>query len=51
MNEQERLSAFLGHEHQWGPVEIARFTGNPHRKCQVSGCKYVSLDLDEDDDN
>ena len=37
------------HEHTWGPVEYARLTGNPHRKCQVVGCWMVSLDLDDDD--
>jgi len=36
------------HCHVWGPVEHARFTDNPHRKCQI--CDAVSLDLDEDDD-
>jgi len=36
------------HQHVWGPVEHARLTGNPHRKCQ--GCRFVSLDLDDDDD-
>jgi hypothetical protein len=30
-------------------VELARLTGNPHRKCKVPGCKFVSLDLDDDD--
>lgn len=36
------------HDHQWGPVELARFTGNPHRKCQVAGCKAITLDLSDD---
>lgn len=36
-------------EHQWGPVEYSRMTGNPHRKCQVPGCKEVTLDLDGDE--
>ncbi len=39
------------HEHVYGPVELSRFTGNPHRKCTVPGCKFITLDLtDEDDD-
>jgi hypothetical protein len=42
----ERLAEGL-HTHKWGPVETARMTGNPHRKCQVPGCNDVSLDLDE----
>lgn len=37
------------HEHQWGPVEHAHMTGNPHRKCQVEGCGFVSLDLHDDE--
>ena len=37
--------------HEWGEVEIARLTGNPHRKCQVVGCDVVSLDLNDDDDD
>lgn len=31
------------HVHQWGPVENARMTGNPHRKC--TGCNAITLDL------
>ena len=38
------------HDHEWGPVELSRMTGNPHRKCQVPGCNEVSLDLDDEDD-
>lgn len=37
----------VDHEHQWGPVELAHFTGNPHRKCQV--CWWVTLDLHDDE--
>jgi hypothetical protein len=37
------------HEHVWGPVEEARFTGNPHRSCQVPGCREITLDLSDDD--
>lgn len=36
------------HEHEWGPVEYAHITGNPHRKC---ACGFVSLDLTDDDDD
>lgn len=38
-------------EHQWGPVERAFITGNPHRKCQFPGCKMITLDLSDDDDD
>ena len=34
------------HDHIWGPVEHARITGNPHLKCQVLGCRDISLDLE-----
>lgn len=37
------------HAHQWGAVEVARFTGTPHRKCTTDGCRYVSLDLSDED--
>lgn len=37
------------HEHVWGPIEHAHFTGEPHRKCQVEGCRFISLDLDEEE--
>jgi len=33
------------HAHRWGPIERARFTGNPHRKCTVPGCREITLDL------
>ena len=36
------------HEHEWGPVETSRFTGNPHRKCLT--CGEITLDLDDEDD-
>lgn len=36
------------HEHEWGPVEHARFTGNPHRKC--TGCDEITLDLNDEED-
>jgi hypothetical protein len=39
------------HKHVWGEVETARMTGNPHRKCTVSGCKHISLDLDDEPDD
>lgn len=39
----------LEHEHKWGPVELAHFTGNPHRKCQTGGCDFVTLDLHDDE--
>jgi allantoicase len=40
------------HEHVWGPVvDTAVFTGNPHRKCQVEDCRFITLDLTDEDDN
>ncbi len=39
------------YEHDWGPVEHARLTGNPHRKCQIGGCRVINLDLDDEDDD
>jgi Domain of unknown function (DUF3560)/Family of unknown function (DUF6381) len=36
--------------HEWGPVELAWMTGNPHRKCQRDGCRWVTLDLDDGDE-
>lgn len=46
------MTLFLDHDHQWGPIEHARMTGNPHRKCVLDGCRTITLDLydDEDDD-
>lgn len=35
-------------DHEWGPVERSRFSGNPHRKCLVPGCKEITLDLDDE---
>ena len=37
------------HDHAYGPVTAARLTGNPHRRCTVAGCRWVTLDLDDDD--
>jgi len=34
--------------HKWGPFERARFTGNSHRKCQVAGCRAITLDGDDE---
>jgi hypothetical protein len=31
------------HEHTWGPVELSRMAGTPHRAC--TSCRYVTLDL------
>jgi hypothetical protein len=38
------------HECEYGDLELARFTGNPHRKCTVTGCRNVTIDFDDDDD-
>jgi len=43
------MSTETDHEHDFGPMEIAPMTGNPHRKCQVEGCRVVSLDFDDDE--
>ncbi len=40
--------AFDNHGHEFGEVETSRLTGSPHRKCQIAGCKQISLDLDDD---
>lgn len=37
----------VDHDHVYGPVELSRYTGNPHRKCQVDGCSFISLDLED----
>jgi hypothetical protein len=34
------------HEHEWGPVEISRLAGNPHRKC--TQCRCITLDLEDE---
>lgn len=39
------------HEHQWGPTTMSRLAGTPHRKCQVPGCRAVSLDGEEDEES
>lgn len=36
------------HEHVWGPVELSRFAGMAHRKCQ--DCRTVTLDLEDEDE-
>jgi hypothetical protein len=46
---EEAREALKECDHKWGPVEHARFTGNPHRKCQL--CGMVSLDLTDEDEN
>jgi len=38
---------FIGHV--WGPFENARFTGEPHRRCQVPGCRAITLDGDDEE--
>jgi hypothetical protein len=38
------------HEHKWGEIEYSRLAGTPHRKCQVTFCKYISLDLGEEEE-
>ena len=38
------------HMHEWGPIEVSHFAGTVHRKCTIAGCKYISIDFDEDDE-
>jgi hypothetical protein len=38
----------MEHEHEWGEVEQAIFTGNPYRRCKVYGCNQITLDIDND---
>jgi hypothetical protein len=37
----------MTHAHEWGGVEISRFSGNPHRKCKLYGCNIITLDVDD----
>lgn len=39
------------HEHIYGTWQQSRFTGTWHRPCTIPGCKWISLDNDEGDDN
>lgn len=39
------------HEHDWGPIEYSRFSGNPHRACQIEGCRFITLDLDDENES
>lgn len=48
-DDDEDCSEDQPHECQWGPIEHAFFTGNPHRKCKL--CGIVSLDLEDDDED
>ena len=43
LDELDELSA--EHVHVWGEIELSRFAGTPHRKCQT--CSTISLDLDD----
>ncbi|MEO7555487.1 MAG: hypothetical protein ABIV94_02630 [Acidimicrobiales bacterium] len=44
------MTAELDHVHAWGPMELARWTGTPHRRCTADGCAFVNLDGPGDDD-
>lgn len=35
------------HEHIYGTWQQSRFAGTWHRACTVPGCKWISLDNDE----
>ena len=50
-NEMDNLKNEGGHVHIWGYVVHARFTDTPHRKCLNGGCKVISLDLGNDDED
>lgn len=41
----------VSHEHQWGEVERARFTGIPQRKCKIPFCNAFTMDLSDDEDD
>lgn len=34
-------------EHDFGPFERTRLTGNLVRRCKIAGCKVVSMDGDD----
>lgn len=38
------------HDHVWGAVKTALMTGNPHRRCTVEGCGFITLDLSDECD-
>lgn len=56
LSENARINAELmgpagDHDHVWEQtVRHALLTGNPHRKCTVGGCRFVTLDLSDDED-
>lgn len=48
--ERERDMTVDTHIHEWkDEVEISRFAGNPHRKCKVDGCHFITLDIADDE--
>jgi hypothetical protein len=38
------------HDHEWGAVKHSALAGTAHRKCQVAGCSWITLDLSDDCD-
>lgn len=36
------------HDHEWGAIDRAPYTGTPHRKCIEPFCRVVSIDLDDE---
>lgn len=38
------------HQHVYGPVRVSRFGETLSRECQVDGCRFVSLDLTDEED-
>ena len=53
MNRDDRIMEMLGdHEHRFAEVwETSRFAGTVHRKCVEPGCREITLDGWEDDDD
>lgn len=40
-----------GHEHKYSKeIEFSWMTGTPHRKCEIEGCRFISLDLTDEED-
>jgi hypothetical protein len=40
------------HEHRWSDtVEVSFITGTPHLRCLEYGCKVISLDLDDPEED
>lgn len=38
------------HEHVWGDMQHGWLTGTPSRPCTVEDCRFITLDLNDDED-